>query len=119
MPQLLAATACLIVDDAVIAVYYCEVVSYVAVYGDASCADVIASAGCIPHVINCLRRWPAESNVVLRACQALAELAEKGSASVRTAIETVPGIQATLQAAKASGLDSYGYAARALSALGL
>jgi hypothetical protein len=114
----LTLTACLSVDDAEAAWYYCYGLSRVAAWGDASCADVIMSAGCIPHVIDCLRRWPADENVVPNACWALAKLAENGSATVRTAIKSIPGIHDTLQAAKASGLDR-GYAARALSALGL
>ncbi len=118
VPQLLTLTACLSMDDAEAARYYCTGLALVADCGDVSCADVIMSAGCIPHVIDCLRHWPAHKGVVWNACWALAELAEKGSDSVRTAIKSVPGTQATLQAAKESGLDS-GLAARALSALGL
>jgi hypothetical protein len=118
VPQLLRLTACLSVDDVGSAWDYCAGLTNVAAWGDASCADVIMSAGCIPHVIDCLRRWPADENVVGNACWALASLAEKGSASVRTAIKSIPGIQSTLQAAKASGLDR-GIAAAALSALGL
>ena len=118
VPQLLTLTACLSVDDAEAAKYYCGGLRSVADYGDASCADVIMSAGCIPHVIDCLRRWPADEYVVWGACGALRMLAEKGSATVRTAIKSIPGIRDTLQAAKASGLDS-GFAARALSALRL
>ena len=118
VPQLLTLTACLSVDDAEAAYYYCRGLVLVAYFGDASCADVIMSAGCIPHVIDCLRRWPANGYVVLNACLALAQLAAKGSATVRTAIKSIPGIHDTLQAAKASGLDN-GHAARALSALGL
>ena len=118
VPQLLTLTACLSMDDAKAAGDYCKGLGCVAYRGDASCADVIMSAGCIPHVIDCLRRWPADKNVVNSACSALALLAQKGSASVHTAIKGVPGIQATLQAAKASGLDG-GQAARALERLGL
>jgi hypothetical protein len=118
VPQLLTLTACLSMDDAKAAGDYCKGLGCVAYRGDASCADVIMSAGCIPHVIDCLRRWPADDSVVSNACWALAKLAEKGSASVHAAIKGVPGIQATLQAAKASGLDN-GNAAAALSALGL
>ncbi len=118
VPQLLTLTACLSVDDPVAAHHYCGGLVCVAGYGDATCADVIMSAGCIPHVIDCLRRWPADWNVVTRACWALAGLAENGSASVRAAIKHLPGIQTTLQAAKESVLDN-GHAARALSALGL
>jgi hypothetical protein len=117
VPQLLTATACLSMDCREAAQYYCRGLALVALHGDASCADVIMSAGCIPHVIDCLRRWPADGSVVYSACSALALLAKKGSASVHTAIKGVPGIQATLQASKASGLDD-GYAARAFSALG-
>ncbi len=118
VPQLLTLTACLSLDDAVAANSYCYGLARVADSGDASCADVIMSAGCIPHVIVRLRRWPADEEVVYNACGALARLAAKGSTSVRTAINSVPGIQATLQAAKESGLDG-GLAAEALSALGL
>ncbi len=118
VPQLLTLTACLSLEDPVSAKEYCLGLAYVATYGDASCADVIMSAGCIPHVIDCLRRWPADRGVVFNACLALARLAEKGSAPVRTAIKSIPGVKDTLQAAKASGLDG-GYAADALSALGL
>jgi hypothetical protein len=118
VPQLLTLTAWLSVDDAGAAWYYCFGLAHVAAWGDASCADVIMSAGCIPHVIDCLRRWPAEKYVVPNACWALAKLAEKGSATVHTAIKSIPGIHDTLQAAKASGLDG-GHAALALSALGL
>jgi hypothetical protein len=118
VPQLLTLTACLSMDYGEAAQYYCRGLALVALYGDASCADVIMSAGCIPHVIDCLRRWPADRGVVFNACLALARLAEKGSAPVRTAIKSIPGVKDTLQAAKASGLDG-GYAADALSALGL
>ncbi len=118
VPQLLTLTAWLSVDDAMAAGYYCTGLWRVAYEGDASCADVIMPAGCIPHVIDCLRRWPADRRVVNNACLALALLAVKGSATVRTAIKSIPGIKATLQAAKASGLDADN-AAQALSALGL
>ncbi len=118
VPQLLTPTACLNMDDAKAAYCYCLGLARAGTYGDASCADVIMSAGCIPYVIDCLRRWPADEYVVWNACWALSELAEKGSASVRTVIKSVPGVQATLQTAKQSGLD-LGYAARALRALGL
>jgi hypothetical protein len=118
VPRLLTLTACLSMDDAVAAWRYCFGLARVAYWGGASCADVIMSAGCIPHVIDCLRHWPADQGVVSNACMALYRLAEKGSATVRTAIKSVPGIRATLQAAKASGLDS-GWAADALKKLGL
>jgi hypothetical protein len=102
--------------------YYCRGMRLVTGDGGTSCAGVIMSAGCIPHVIDCLRRWPAHGLVVWNACQALAILAEKGSASVCTAIRSVLGIQATLQAAKQSGLalsEDDDWAALALRALGL
>jgi len=120
VPQLLTLTACLSMDDAEAAWYYCRGLARVAYWGGASGCDVIMSAGCIPHVIDCLRRWPAHGpmGVVANACYALALLAEKGSATVGTAIKSIPGIRDTLQAAKASGLDD-DWAADALSALGL
>ncbi len=117
VPQLLTLTAWLSMDDAEAAWSYCGGLGCFASYGDASGCDVIMSAGCIPHVIDCLRRWPADGKVVNNACYALAKLAQKGSASVRTAIKSIPGINTILQAAKASGLT--GYAAYTLSALGL
>ncbi len=118
VPQLLTLTAWLSMDDAMAVEYYCRGLASVAHYGDASCADVIMSAGCVPHVTDCLRRWPADRSVVTAACVALLWLATKGSATVPTAIKSVTGIQTTLQAAKKSGLDN-GYAAAALRALGL
>ncbi len=118
VPQLLTLIACLSVDDAEAAVYYCTGLAHVADWGGASGCDVIMSAGCIPHVFDCLRRWPAENYVVTYACWALAKLAVWGSYSVRTAIRSVPGIRDTLQAAKASGLDGT-YAADALKLLDL
>jgi hypothetical protein len=118
VPQLLTVTACLSIDDEWAVRHFSWGFYLVAQYVEASGCDVIMSAGCIPHVIDCLRRWPADRNVVSNVCDALTKLAQKGSASVRTAIKSVPDIQATLQAAKESGLDN-GCAARALSALGL
>ncbi len=118
VPQLLTLTAWLSIDDAKTAFYYCASLACVAGHGDASVCDVILSAGCIPHVIDCLRRWPADSSVLTNACWALANLAVNGSASVHDAIKSVPGIQATLQAAEKTGLD-FGRAALALEQLGL
>ncbi len=118
VPQLLTLTACLSMDDAEAAKYYCLGLALVAYRGDASCADVIMSAGCIPHVIDCLRRWPAEEDVVNYACWVMAKLATKGSASVHTVIKSVPGIRALLVAAKESGLSG-DQAADALRLLGL
>jgi hypothetical protein len=117
VPQLLTLTACLRVDDAQAAEYYCRGLASVTSFGDESCADVIMSAGCIPHVIDCLRRWPADKFVVYSACWGVYLLAVKGSASVHTVIKSFPGIQGTLQAANDSGLTFY--AADALRALDL
>ncbi len=113
-------TACVSLEDPVAAKLYCEGLGNVAYEAEASGCDVIMSAGCIPVIVECLRRWPANGpgGVVDNACWALYSLAEKGSASVHTAIKSVPGIQATLQAANDSGLDC-GYTAGALENLGL
>ncbi len=118
VPRLLTLTACLSVDDAKAAAYYCMGLGRIAYNGGASGCDVIMSAGCIPHVIDCLRRWPADGAVVRTACLALATLAVNGSASVHDAMRSVIGIQATLQAAEQSGLDPF-FATRTLSLLGL
>ena len=114
-------TACLNLEDPVAAREYCHGLRLVVMYAGASGCDVIMSAGCIPLIVECLRRWPADGpyGVVWAACLALNNLASKGSASVRTAIKSVPGIQATLVAAKKSRLDGdMGWAALALEKLG-
>jgi hypothetical protein len=120
VPQLVTLTACLELEDQHAAHQYCLGLWSAVFYGDASCADVIVSAGCVPHLIDCLRRWSTVGpwGVVYYACWALDLLAEKGSTSARTAINSVSGIQATLQAAKESALDG-GYAATALEKLSL
>ncbi len=105
-------------DDRDAADEYCRGLLRVAAHGDASCADVIVSAGCVPHLIDCLRRWPADRGVVEYACCTFYYLAEKGSASALSTIRSVPGIQATLHAANKSGL-AVGIAVRALEKLGL
>ncbi len=113
-------TACLSLENPVAAKEYCYSLMCVAQYARASGCDVIKSAGCIPKVVECLRRWPADGpgGVVKDACWALDQLAFHGTASVRTAIKEVPGIQATLVAAKKSLLDR-GHAAAALEKLGM
>ncbi len=114
-------TACLNLEDPVAAKEYCIGLYLVAFLARASGCDVIKSAGCIPIIAECLRRWPADGpkGVVEDACGALYWLAENGSSSVRTAIKSVPGIQATLVAAKKSRLDGdMGWAALALEKLG-
>ncbi len=113
-------TACLNLEDPAAVIEYCWGLVCVARLVGASGCDVIMSAGCIPIIVECLRRWPDDgpSGVVSFSCGALNMLAHKGSASVRTAISTVPGIQATLVAAEESG-QSDGWAAQALQRLGL
>ncbi len=115
-------TACLSLEDPVAAKEYCRGLGSVALWADASGCDVIMSAGCIPIIVECLRRWPADGpdGVVQSACRALNHVGVWGSASVRTAIISVPGLRALLVAAKESGLDGEGrWAAEALKKLGL
>ncbi len=113
-------TACLSLEDPVAAKEYCWGLGWVAFHAEASGCDVIMSAGCLPIIVECLRRWPADGpdGVVEYACLAFYRLAKYGSASVHTAIKSVPGIRAMLVAAKKSGLDR-GLAARAVERLGL
>jgi hypothetical protein len=120
VPKAAWLTACLSLEDPVAAKEYCKGLECVVQYSGASGCDVVMSAGCIPVIVECLRRWPADGpkGVVHYTCWALYNLAEKGSSSVRTAIKSVPGIQAMLEAAKESRLE-VGAAARALRKLRL
>ncbi len=113
-------TACLSLEDPGVAKEYCYSLACVAQYAEASGCDVIMSAGCIPIIVECLRRWPADGpeGVVAHACLALRMLAEYGTVTVHTTIKSVPGIKAMLVAAKTSRLD-YGDAKRAIKKLGL
>jgi hypothetical protein len=112
-------TACVSPTDPVAAKEYCFGLACVAYNAGVSGCDVIM-AGCVPIIVECLRRWPVDGpgGVVHHACCALNNLAWKGSACVRAAIKSVPGIQATLIAAKESRLEDRN-AALALEKLGL
>ncbi len=105
VPQLLTLTAWLSVDDELAARYYCAGLAHVALLGGESDCAGIMLAGCIPHVIECLRRWPDEGNVADSACHVLVNLAKKGSELVRATIKRVPGVQATLLEVTRSGLS--------------
>ena len=72
-------------------------------------------------IIDQLRRWSEEANVVVDACIALNNLASVGSAAVKSAMRSVPDCEALLRAARASGLDVHDgrqWAAEALTKLG-
>jgi hypothetical protein len=108
-------TSCVSLDDRVACKRYCIGLFFVATRLQAPGCEVIVSAGCIPAVIECLHRWPADAGVVSGACYVLCSLA-RNRASV-TALTSVPGIVDTLQAADASGL-AYDNAADTLDLLG-
>ncbi len=108
----------LLLDNQTAVAEYCEGLAYIAHYAESSGCDVIMSAGCIPVLVECLRRWPADEEVTHRACLALYRIASGGSDDVRAAIGSVPGIAAVLEAAAESGLDD-GRASYALDALSL
>ncbi len=105
-PQKLAwLTACVMMDVRDSALVYCLGLRHVAGQADSAGCDVIASSGCIPVIVECLRRWPADEQVVEHAVLALYKLVDNGSASVHAVIKSVTGIKAALEAAKASRLD--------------
>ncbi len=116
--QLVWVTACLSLEDRVAFGWFCTGLERLAVAGKASGCDVIMSAGCIPTLVQCLRRWPAENEVVFLACGSLLQLARHGSAAVVAAIKCIPGIVDTLRAVDASGLAN-DRAADTLEALGI
>ncbi len=97
---------------------YCWGVGCVADHAGSAGCDVILEAGCIPVIIECLRRWPTHGpwGVVYSACWALRWLVTNGSASVVAAVEGVPDIVALVEAAKELGLDC-GHAAPILEKL--
>ncbi len=106
VPQLVWLTACLVLEDRVAARRYCDGLGWAALCPDGF--DVILSAGCIPSIIDCLRRWSADQKLVYLACEVLHFLARDGSTLARIAINSVPGIVDLLQAADASGFaDNY------------
>ncbi len=118
VPQLATLTACLVLEDRIAASWYSNGLGWLASVANAPGCDVIMSAGCIPAIVECLRRWPADKEVLSDVCWALHELAKHGSASVRDAIKCVPGIVETLQAADASEQFDDDYAADTLELLG-
>ncbi len=81
--------------------------SVVAKDAESSGCTKIMAAGCIPHIVACLRRWPAESEheVVRWACAALFWIAAYGDQSVKTAVRNCRDVKALLTAALAAGLD--------------
>ena len=86
--------------------------------------DAILAAGGIPVLFDLIRRWPTTLEVVLNACIALNNIAAVGSPAVKTAMMTVPGFEALLRSAKASGLavdgrDGRSIASAVLAKLGL
>ncbi len=103
VPQLVWLTACLVLDDQVAVTRFYEALFLVAEGAKASGCDIIMLAGCIPVIVECLRRWSTEQQFLLGGCKLLHRLTALGSTSVHAAIKSVPGITDTLEAADATG----------------
>ncbi len=116
-PQLVQLSAYLSLEDRNAAYEYCFGLSRVIVAGG---CDIVLSSGCIPIIVECLRRWPADGpeGIVFYACEALYALVVYGSAAVHTAITRVPGVKATLEAAERSRLEA-GYSRAVLNLPGM
>ena len=116
--------ACVMPKDERTAEQFCAFVGHIAYWAGSSGCDVILQAGGIPVVFDCLRSWPCEEDVVFCACCTLSRLARFGSATVKSAMRSVPDCEALLIAAHKSKLDGgdvskvFGDAAPALKELG-
>jgi hypothetical protein len=97
-------TACVNVGDRTSSENYCLSLSrFVNEANSSAACGYVLLAGCIPVLIECLRRWSREAmghRVVEYTCQALCKLASKGDDSVRAAIKAAPGIKELLEGAK-------------------
>ncbi len=98
----------------------CSVVWSLAIWKKSAGCDVLLAAGIIPIVFDILRSWPSNEHVTTSACTAVYWLAKEGSASVKSALRSVPDCEALLSTIAMSGLDiSHEYTSRAADALRL
>ena len=92
---------------------FCEAMRHLA--ADGGC-DKIASAGGIPVIVQLLACFPDEEQAVYDGCVALYELADNGSASIKSVILAQPDIIPLLRAAT-TRLQARGWDDRAADAL--
>ncbi len=109
--------ACVMPNDQLTALQFCEFMRLIAFWAGSSGCDVILQAGGIPVVFDCLRSWPCEKDVVTTACASSSFLTLYGSETVKSAMRSVPDCEALLIAAHKSKLD-ISQAATALERLG-
>ena len=113
--------ACCEPPHPVTAALFCDAMWYLACYDGSAGCDKIASAGGIAVIVQLLACLPDEVKVVYLGCCVLDELADWGSASIKSLILAQPDIIALLRAAS-TRLQAWGRsdgAAEALKKLGV
>ena len=100
-----SAVACTEPAHAETAEWFCRFMLKPSFHLNSAGCDLIMEAGAISVIFDQLRRWPAEAEVMRNACIALFNLANTGSAAVKSAMRSVRDYEALLRAARASGLE--------------
>ena len=121
LAEIAQGAACCEPPHPVTAALFCEAMAYLAANGGSAARDKIASAGGIPVIVQLLARLPDEKQVVCYGCWALNDLADRGSASIKSLILAQPDIIALLRAAstRLQAWDRGDSAADALKKLGV
>lgn len=99
---------------------FCHFALRLATYGDQTSFSVIQRSNILPVIIDMLRYWSANTEIVWRICRFIVTLLKRGPSTLnfKAALQRIPGCAAALTTAAASHLDENNEAAVALVSLG-